>query len=350
MPRSNLCATLGGAGSAAAIVVQERSPYRPFMPSSPPSTDRSRFRKIALIACAIPALAMLLLIFAHANRSASVKAYFWAEQALIEHWPRALGKDALERFAIRNAVPNLCRAGILGPARIQVEPGISFLLDPRDLIAVSILRGGEWQPEIWEALAPALSEGAVFLDVGAHIGYFSIKASPRVGKTGKVLAFEPNPETLKLLRDNVTVNQAANVIVEPIACISREQTLTFWASASFNTGMSSLSRENADITYKEPPRPYQVRGRPIDNVIREMNPARIDAIKVDVEGAEVEVLRGALETLRRFHPKLVIEVDARQLSAFKTTPEELASTIKGAGYNHGRPLNPGGTDWEWTVQ
>jgi len=320
------------------------------MTSSQPSTRRPRFRKIARIACAIAAVAILLLIFVHANRPASVKAYFWAEQTLIEHWPRALGKNAVEQFAITTAVPNLCRAGILGPARIQVEPGISFLLDPRDLIAVSILRGGEWQPEIWEALAPVLPEGSVFLDVGAHIGYFSTKASKKIGSTGKVLAFEPNPETLKLLRENVQVNQTANVMVEPIACTSREQTLTFWASASFNTGMSSLARENADITYKEPPRPYQVRARRIDDVIREMNLARVDAIKVDVEGAEVEALRGALGTLRRFHPKLVVEVDVRQLAAFKTTPAELASTIKGAGYTHGAPLNPGGTDWAWTMQ
>ncbi|MDQ6665785.1 MAG: FkbM family methyltransferase [Acidobacteriota bacterium] len=296
------------------------------------------------------AAAILLVVFVHANRAASVKLYFRAEQAILENWPRAIGKDAVEHFAIYTAVPSLCRAGLLGPARLQVAPGMSFLLDPRDLIAVSILRGAEWQPEIWEALAPALSEGSVFLDVGAHIGYFSMKASPRAGKTGKVLAFEPNPETLKLLRDNVRVNNAANVVVLPVACTSRESQLTFWASASFNTGMSSLSRENADITYKEPPRPYQVRGRRIDDIIREMNLERVDAIKIDVEGAEVEVLRGTRETLRRFHPKLVVEVDARQLAAFKTTPEELAFTIKGAGYNQGAPLNPGGTDWAWTVQ
>ena len=91
---------------------------------------------------------------------------------------------------------------------MEVEPGISFLLDPRDLVSSALLSTKQWQPEIWNAISPALNEGSVFLDVGAHIGYFSMKASRKAGRTGRVLAFEPNPETLVLLRDNVRVNRA----------------------------------------------------------------------------------------------------------------------------------------------
>jgi len=83
-------------------------------------------------------------------------------------------------------------------------------------------------------------------------------------------------------------------------------------------------------------------------VVREPNLTKVNAIKVDVEGAELEVLRGAMKTLKRFHPKHVVEVDARQLASFKTTPEDLVSVITEAGYKHGRPLNSGGADWEWT--
>src|SRR6202035_3309095 len=140
------------------------------------------------------------------------------------HWP-----IASERYAIQHFTPLLCRAGLLRPVRMKIEPRVSFLLDPRDLVAVTILRTKEWQPEVWEALSPALSQGAVLLDVGAHIGYFSMKGSVKVGNTGRVLAFEPNPETLALLRENVQVNRAGNVIVEPVACTDREQMLTLYA-------------------------------------------------------------------------------------------------------------------------
>jgi len=54
--------------------------------------------------------------------------------------------------------------------------------------------------------------------------------------TGRVVGFEPNPETLKLLRDNVVANNAQNVIVEPIACPDREQMLTLYAAPAMNTG------------------------------------------------------------------------------------------------------------------
>ena len=123
-------------------------------------------RKLLLTVATLSAAA-LSIVFAHTLRSVTVRAYFGAEQSLIAHWPERLGRSAAEQFAIHKLTPKLCRFGV--PARVQVEPGISYLLDPRDLIAVSILRGGEWQPEIWAAILPALSEGAVFLDVGAHI-------------------------------------------------------------------------------------------------------------------------------------------------------------------------------------
>lgn len=308
------------------------------------------FKRLAIATLVLLAIAGLGLVFARTNPSATARAYFRAEGALIEHWPEKWGRAALESFIVQKAVPAMRRSGILVPARIEVQPGVSFLLDPGDLIGVTILRSGEWQAEVWDSLSPSLSEGAVFLDVGAHIGYFSIKAAPKVGRTGHVLAFEPNPETLRVLRDNVTANHAGNIIVEPIACTDREQNITLYASAGFNTGMSSLSRENADITYKEAPRAYSVRGRPIDDVVRDRNLTRVDAVKIDVEGAEVSVLRGAVETLKRFHPKLVIEIVPEQLAGFKTTPEDVIAIIRSAGYNHSRPLNSAASDWEWTVQ
>ena len=246
--------------------------------------------------------------------------------------------------------PLLMKTGVLGPARVQVEPGISYFLDPSDLVPATILKTGEWQPEIWDSITPSLTDGGVFYDVGAHIGYFSMKAALRVGRAGRVVAFEPNPEILNLLRDNVTANGFNNVMVEPIACTEREENLTLFAAPSVNTGASSLSRDNAAILQDQAPKPYSVRGRPIDDVTEELKLTRVDAIKIDVEGAEGLVLRGAINTLKRFHPKVVLEVVPRQLASFQTTPEDLISLFHSAGYNFSRPLGPEQTDWEWTAQ
>jgi FkbM family methyltransferase len=303
----------------------------------------SRARKILFAALTLLAIPVLVLAFAHINRPATVRAYFWLEQKWVDHWPVQSQKWEIEKLA-----PFMIRLGILGPTRVEVEPGVSFLLDPRDLIGVSILRGGSWQPEIWDSMSPSLPVGGVFLDVGAHIGSFTMKAAVKVGKTGHVLAFEPNPETLQLLRDNVAASHADNVIVEPIACTDHEQMLTLYAGPPSNTGMSSLASENVPL--EGPPRLYTVRGRMIDDVIRELKLTRVDVIKIDVEGAEAYVLRGAVDTLKRFHPKVIVEVVASQLAAMHSTPDDVAAVLKGAGYNHSRALNTPVTDWEWTVE
>lgn len=301
-----------------------------------------RAGKIVLLVCAVLAIFWISLASSNRVRLATAKTYFRVQNVLIDRWPAEGGKSAIRRLT-----PVMCKIGVLRPVRMKVDPGVSFLLDPRDLVSVTILSTGTWQPEIWDAIAPVLSEGSVLLDVGAHIGYFSLKGSVKVGQTGRVVAFEPNPQTVALLRDNVAVNHAQNVIVEQIACTNREQMLTLYAAPSANTGASSLARENADISPGDAaPKPYSVRGRPIDDVVRELKLARVDAMKIDVEGAEVSVLRGAADTLKRFHPKVVIEVVPSQLASFNTTPEDVAAVLKDAGYNHSRAIDE--TDWEWT--
>ena len=303
-------------------------------------------RRIAKISIAILlGVAAYVWVLSRTNRPELLRQYFRLENAWIEHWPTQSGKLKIEKFS-----NILLRAGMLAPARVEIEPGLSLMLDPRDLVPLVILRTGIWEPELWSSISATLPEGGVFLDVGAHIGYFSVKAARKVGKTGRVVAFEPNPETLNLLRDNVSANRAENVVVEPIACTDREQMLTLFAAAFFNTGRASLGRQNADFSRDGPPKEYTVRGRPIDDVVRELNLTRVDVIKIDVEGAEVFVVKGAMNTLKRFHPKLIVEVIPAQLASLKSTPEDLIAAIKAAGYNHSRPINPEKIDWEWTVQ
>jgi FkbM family methyltransferase len=241
------------------------------------------------------------------------------------------------------------KAGVLKPVRVEVERGVSLLLDPRDFVARVILLTGVWQPQVWQSISDGLSTGGVFLDVGAHIGYDSLKGSVRVGDSGKVISFEPNPGTLGQLRANIVASHATNIVVEPIACTDKEQTLTLYDSTSEgNSGASSLSLANADETGRGTLPSYTVRGRPIDDVVRELALNRVDVIKVDVEGAEYLVLRGARKTLQRFHPKLVMEVVPAQLANLNATVENLVSLTKELGYGPARQVDS--TDWEWTVK
>jgi FkbM family methyltransferase len=305
----------------------------------------STTKKVIVAGIGVLVLAGATLAFSPAGHSIAKRGWFWVEQTWTEHWPLKRGK-----WAMRKVVPRLSSNGMLGPVRVEVEPRFSLLLDPLDLVSRTILNDGAWQPEVWDSISTALSNGGVFFDVGAHIGYFSLKAARTVGNTGRVVSFEPNPETLEVLRDNVKVNDARNVTVEPIACTDREQMLTLFAAPISNSGASSLARANAAISPEEAPRAYSVRGRRIDDVVRELNLSRLDAMKIDVEGAELQVLRGAFESLKRFHPKLVVEMVPAQLASFNSTVEDVASTIRAAGYTFSRPLTPRETDWEWAAE
>ena len=237
----------------------------------------------------------------------------------------------------------------LPPVRVETEPGINLLLTPSDLVARRILVIGDWQPEVWRALSNGLSEGSVFLDVGAHIGYDTLKGSRKVGPAGKVIAFEPNPRTLEILRGNIAASHATNVVVQPIACTDKDETITLFDSTmEANSGASSLSLQTADSQRKGTLPSYQVRGRPIDDVVRELGLVRVDVIKMDVEGAETMVVRGARQTLLRFHPRVVTEVVAEHLKNLNSSVDELTALMAELGYTQHRPVDD--TDWEWIVR
>ena len=273
-----------------------------------------------------------VLILARVSPAVPLRAYFAME--------RKLDSDVL-----RDLEPTLIKVGVLRPARVRIRGGLTMLLNPRDLVPLILLRTGEWQPEVWDRLGRLFRKVLFFWMWERTSALSHLKAAQQVGPAGGSIAFEPNPETAALLRDNISANHMENVTVEEIACTDKEQQLTLYAAPINNTGASSLSQTNA--AYGDAPRPFQVRGRPIDDVVRELKLDRVDAIKIDVEGAELQVLQGAVETLKRFHPKIVLEVVPAQLASFHTTPEEVASFIKSAGYTIGSPLANGQTDWQW---
>ena len=139
-----------------------------------------------------------------------------------------------------------------------------------------------------------LRPGDTFLDVGAHIGYFSLPAALRVGPRGRVIAVEPVAASAALLRRNVVLNRFENVDVIEAAASNRdgEATLRICADSEMWASIRSGTFDNEAATVSVPM-------RSLDGILAERGWPAVAGIKIDVEGAESDVLRGADETLRR---------------------------------------------------
>src|SRR5262249_1364648 len=152
-----------------------------------------------------------------ANPGLRAKWYFAADRAWTAHWPLSHGIGV-----VRDLKP-LIRP--TAPAWVTVEPSVTMLLDPEDYVSHEILRKGAWEPASWDIMRPYLTGDAVFVDVGAHIGYYSLKAAAALGSRGRVIAVEPNPPTVKELQANIAASNASRVHVYPVACSDRDATL-----------------------------------------------------------------------------------------------------------------------------
>lgn len=216
------------------------------------------------------------------------------------------------------------------PLWTQLQPGVKMLLDPQDLISRVLLETGEWDPDTWRAMATYLPIGGTFVDVGAHMGHCSLLAATLVGSEGRVVAIEANPEMVQHLSQNIQAS-GAGIEVQPVACSDSEGLLEIYVAPRANSGSSSISKANASL--KGPLRKgYPVQARTLDAVFKQLNITRVDVLKIDVEGAELQVLNGAKETLASCQPVVVIELDDQLLRAMQSSSTEIHNFLASYGY------------------
>lgn len=180
--------------------------------------------------------------------------------------------------------------------------GLSILVDAR---TAAEQRRGTCERPVQEAIASFLSAGQVFYDLGANIGFFSLLAARLVGPTGQVVSFEPDPDNARRLRLAIERNCLPNVTIVEAAVWSRQGTLAFEravASPDRGTGRVLGVPGGADH--------FSVRAVTLDE--HAVTTPVPDLIKCDVEGAEVEIFRGAITLLATHHPTIICEVHSAE--------------------------------------
>ncbi len=147
-----------------------------------------------------------------------------------------------------------------------------------------------------------LREGDVVVDVGAHTGAFTVRAALAVGHDGTVVALEPCNENFSLLQSNVRVNGLTNVVTVRRGVWSKNTRLTLRLSTV--SGAHTFEGRRTDAVYTG--RTEDVHVDTLDNILRDLAVSRVKFIKMDIEGAEVEALKGMVEVLRASDTRLAI--------------------------------------------
>lgn len=211
--------------------------------------------------------------------------------ALLNTIPRTLRKkyDIIGKFYDNI----LSKMEIFNGTIISVN-GIKF--NPIDVGSYIILTPG-FEPWMFDYLKPKY--GDVFIDVGAHIGKYSLQVAEKVGKEGLVIAIEPMPECYEALEENILLNKFNNII--PLNCAAWDKDSTLKLFIGDSTGTNSI-KFNMGLGHLD------VKARALDNLLEEMKVERVEWIKIDVEGSEYEVLRGLVKTLEEHSPKLIVEI------------------------------------------
>jgi FkbM family methyltransferase len=189
-------------------------------------------------------------------------------------------------------------------------------------------RRGTYELPIQKAISENLHPGGVFFDVGANIGFFSLVAARQVGAEGGVYSFEPVPSNVALIRRNAELNSLRTIRVFPEA-----------VGATSGRAELLVARHIGGAVLASAGRPPDAQGRitvdlvTLDDAMQKHGLRPPTLMKIDVEGAEFDVLRGASGILRAHKPKLIYEIDDATEAGVQRKSQEIETFLKTAGYS-----------------
>jgi FkbM family methyltransferase len=168
--------------------------------------------------------------------------------------------------------------------------------------------------------------GQTVIDVGAHIGCFTIRAAQTVGPEGKVLSFEPSSENFSFLCKNIALNGLHNVEAFNCALFGEDKTDAELYISKSSGSNSLFKRKGKGIEFTTPER---VTLRTLDSVVKDAKLSRVDVLKIDAEGSELAILKGGEDTIRRFHPKITGEAHP----SFSDSGQSILDYLNRFGYD-----------------
>lgn len=181
-----------------------------------------------------------------------------------------------------------------------------------------------YEPEL-RCLEQVLSPGMTVIDAGACYGIYTLAAGKMVGAKGLVLSFEPASRVFYVLQKNIALNSLTNVLAYPIALTETQGKAQLYHHP--NVGCDSLGRDDSFTDCAE-----EVATESLDDVLRKIHVYHVDIIKMDVQGAEELVLRGARTILNLKRPIVIFEIYPEGTVSLGLTPYGAWELLENLGY------------------
>jgi FkbM family methyltransferase len=207
------------------------------------------------------------------------------------------------------------------PRELEIPEG-TIIFDKDDPAMSGAITLGQYEPEMMSFFRSSLTPGMTVVDIGANLGFFTVIAAGKVGPSGKVFAYEPDPHNFDLLKKNIAVNSFTTVKASSTALSDRVGTRELFFGDN-NTTHSFGDKRGAG-------RSETVSTDTLDNSLKQYGSPQIDLIKMDIEGAEPIALEGMLDTIKKnpnlillfeFHPNAIKRVGHSPLGLLKRLTE-----------------------------
>lgn len=192
---------------------------------------------------------------------------------------------------------------------------------------VTAFNFGQYEKEDSEMLYNLINDGDTVFDIGANIGWYSYHLAKKFPEA-KIYAFEPIPETFSQFKRNAELNQSKNVFLNNLAFSDKKGKLTFFYSPVISGASSSVN-----ITEDDSMVTLECEADTIDHFMQEQQITNLDFIKCDVEGAELFVYKGAINTLKKQKPVVFTEMLRKWSAKFNYHPNDIITLFKQLGYN-----------------
>lgn len=225
-----------------------------------------------------------------------------------------------------------------GPYLASFDGGsLVFTTDLADCMSRYVFFDGSWEPVTTAVFIQMVRPGQVILDVGAHLGYFSLLAGRRNPPPGRIIAFEPDPTHAARLRENISRNGIGNITVEPLAIAEASLDVVLDRGDEGNTSTERvLARRDAAVGGTI----VEAKAVSLDDYCRGHGLEQVDIVKMDIEGGEAEAIRGMARGLEcGLYRRILLELHPTRLRPRDIDPRGVIAGLRQRGYRCWRLLS-----------